>query len=193
MNAVIYIRRPAIAGNGGDQLGSFWGDLSHQLIGAGVSQGTGLLAGWLQGHQQGGAGHSGCNQTLPMHDGGAIAGCIDELSAQYHAAEAAGASTGQLLQIAQTFLTTLNDPNAFAQGSDPYLAQAKAVFAHTIQVLTGQIAPGGSPQPVVTLDPHTGQPVTTPAGQQPPIFAGIDMETVLLGGGALLVLWTVLR
>jgi hypothetical protein len=170
----------------GGQLGSFWGDLTGQLI----NQGVHLGVGWLQQQAQGGGGHqqpqNPCDRQLPMRDGGIIAGCIDSIVAQFHQAEAQGASPAQLMQIAMQLQQMLNDPSYFSQ-SDPYVRQAQGVFAHEIEVLRPLITPPAG------TGTNTGNAGGTGQAILPGSIGGLSLQTALIGGAGILVLWVLLQ
>lgn len=177
------------------KVGGIFDDLIHAFqVGVGA---------YGQINQQGGGGQQGAAapcSSAHMSDSGLIAGCIDHLASQYHQLEAAGASVNDLLQAATAILAELNNDQRFAQNSnDPYLAQAKAVMAHTIQVLRSQgavtTATGGGATTTVTTIGANGQPVTTvvPVAGSAPLISGIPNQYLLIGAAGLVGAYLLLK
>lgn len=148
-----------------DTLGFDWSQLYQPAIHAATTTGLQLLAG--RGGGQGG-----------QQQGIRGSGLIDLMASEYHAMEAAGASVADRLAFSQAALQVLNDPANGPWDSEAYRQQAVAVWQNSIRVLQGQMA-GSGQQTAVSNQPGTDD--------------GIDTSTLLMAGGAALLLVLLMR
>lgn len=151
-----------------------------------ISQGISVIAPIAVGAIHGGgssATHTPCSGPYPIHGQGSIAGCIDSLIAQITIAENQGTAPAQLVQLGQTILAQLNNPQTFTQG-DAYLIQAQTDIAGWIRTWQAQAAAGITGTQSV-LDAN-GNIVTVPIVAPAQIIAGVS-NVYLIGGAVLLV------
>lgn len=156
-----------------DTLGGFeWG---RNVIQPAVGQGVNFGLNWLanRGNRQGG------QQQRNLRG----SGLIDLMAAEYQAMQSAGASLEERLQFSQAALQVVNDPQFGPWDSEAYRQQAVQVWTNNIRVLQQQM---GNATPAATG--------STPGTLTPsPTTGGIDNKTLLMFGGAALVLLLLTR
>lgn len=114
-------------------------------------------------------------------------GLIDQLAAQYHAAEAQGASADQLIALATQILQVLNDPSlAGTWDNESYRQQAIGVFTHAIQVL--QSGNSGVPVAGAIVANGTGVVGGSPVATAPIIGGLSALDMVLIGGASFAII-----
>lgn len=140
---------------------------------------TGLAV--YQTAHQGGAGGGGSGQTPRTLTG---SGLIDQIAAQYHSMQAAGAPSDQLLAFLQAALQLLSDP-AQVWDNSAYHDQAIAVVNNEIRRLQSGGAPSGNLTNVAVA--NGGATAMSAAGASPQLITGVPNSYLLVGGAIAIV------